>query len=446
MLLTTRRSEVSRTFNPRPRTEKSQVKDSKEKSRNHKHSLMSDELQAVLPVEASRDLDLMDVSVSWVRPQQMSSLVRFLTERVKQPQLSHLKRVHKAAQPPERSSVDTNGKLAVLLWSGGPEAKGDLPLETRSALESFELEPVVLQVPRHAPVMRWQYDQWNRFWPLHFHEGAAARQLSPWLPLPPQSELAGLKAMMRRAIKLASQSAQAGGAAVGAVLVRPSPSGGSPTVVAEHMDVSRGAGADCMACNPLRHALMVCIDDVAAQERARRPCPSVSNFPRQGRQPRQLCSSKALAVGVDVELSGPDGTNTSLRGAVSESTGLCGTKRLLPAHEAIAVTAFAQAQIGEGAAAQGDGVASLACDDHLCTGCDAFITLEPCAMCAMALVHSRIHRVFYAIPSADQGALGSRFLVHTQPSINHHFQVVRGLLEGEARLALQAYLKPEDAG
>ena len=66
-------------------------------------------------------------------------------------------------------------------------------------------------------------------------------------------------------------------------------------------------------------------------------------------------------------------------------------------------------------------------------------------MCAMALVHSRIRRLFYAVPSM-QGALGSVFMLHTEPSLNHKFQVVRGLLEGEARAALGPLLWEEDTG
>ena len=57
-------------------------------------------------------------------------------------------------------------------------------------------------------------------------------------------------------------------------------------------------------------------------------------------------------------------------------------------------------------------------------------------MCAMALVHSRIRRVVYALPSADQGALGSRYRLHTERALNHHFAVYRGFLADEARAAL----------
>ncbi|KAI8140794.1 cytidine deaminase-like protein [Fennellomyces sp. T-0311] len=61
---------------------------------------------------------------------------------------------------------------------------------------------------------------------------------------------------------------------------------------------------------------------------------------------------------------------------------------------------------------------------YLCTGYDMFITHEPCAMCAMALVHSRIGRVFYSIPTRT-GCLGTLYKIHSYPSLNHHYRVFR---------------------
>ncbi|CAI5931771.1 unnamed protein product [Closterium sp. NIES-64] len=62
---------------------------------------------------------------------------------------------------------------------------------------------------------------------------------------------------------------------------------------------------------------------------------------------------------------------------------------------------------------------------YLCTGFDAFLLHEPCIMCAMALVHQRVRRVFYAIPSAEGGALGSCWKLHGVKSLNHHYEVFR---------------------
>lgn len=64
---------------------------------------------------------------------------------------------------------------------------------------------------------------------------------------------------------------------------------------------------------------------------------------------------------------------------------------------------------------------------YLCTGYDVYITHEPCAMCAMALVHSRVSRVFYSIPS-HTGALGTNYKIHAHPSLNHHYRVFKNVL------------------
>ncbi|CAI5519464.1 unnamed protein product [Closterium sp. Naga37s-1] len=66
---------------------------------------------------------------------------------------------------------------------------------------------------------------------------------------------------------------------------------------------------------------------------------------------------------------------------------------------------------------------------YLCTGFDAFMLHEPCIMCAMALVHQRVRRVFYAIPNLQGGALGSCWKLHGVKSLNHHYEVFRVGLE-----------------
>ncbi|KAJ7970297.1 tRNA-specific adenosine deaminase-like protein 3 [Quillaja saponaria] len=68
---------------------------------------------------------------------------------------------------------------------------------------------------------------------------------------------------------------------------------------------------------------------------------------------------------------------------------------------------------------------------YLCTGYDIYLVWEPCPMCAMALVHQRIRRIFYAFPNPNAGALGSVHRLQGEKSLNHHYAVFRIVMPEE---------------
>ncbi|XWS24662.1 hypothetical protein CRYUN_Cryun27aG0001900 [Craigia yunnanensis] len=68
---------------------------------------------------------------------------------------------------------------------------------------------------------------------------------------------------------------------------------------------------------------------------------------------------------------------------------------------------------------------------YLCTGYDIYLVWEPCIMCAMALVHQRIRRIFYAFPNPEAGALGSVHRLQGEKSLNHHYAVFMVVLPEE---------------
>jgi len=74
-------------------------------------------------------------------------------------------------------------------------------------------------------------------------------------------------------------------------------------------------------------------------------------------------------------------------------------------------------------------------------GTTLYVTLEPCAMCAMAMVHARIKRVVYAAADPKTGACGSVFDLLGDPRHNHKVEVQGGLLAEEAGSRLSAYFK-----
>lgn len=63
--------------------------------------------------------------------------------------------------------------------------------------------------------------------------------------------------------------------------------------------------------------------------------------------------------------------------------------------------------------------------------CDLYVTLEPCAMCAGAIQHARLRRVFFGAADPKTGACGSVIDLFAEPRLNHHTTVAGGLLAAE---------------
>lgn len=74
-------------------------------------------------------------------------------------------------------------------------------------------------------------------------------------------------------------------------------------------------------------------------------------------------------------------------------------------------------------------------------GCTVFVTLEPCAMCAMAMVHARVARLVYGAANPKAGACGSVFDLLRDPRHNHRVMVDGGVLAEECGARLSAYFR-----
>lgn len=72
--------------------------------------------------------------------------------------------------------------------------------------------------------------------------------------------------------------------------------------------------------------------------------------------------------------------------------------------------------------------------------CDIYVTLEPCAMCAGAIMQARMRKVVFAAADPKNGALGGNFNLYDQ-TFNHHVLVESGLLKGESQALLQSFFK-----
>jgi tRNA(adenine34) deaminase len=72
-------------------------------------------------------------------------------------------------------------------------------------------------------------------------------------------------------------------------------------------------------------------------------------------------------------------------------------------------------------------------------GCELYVTLEPCVMCSGAMMHARLARVVYAAQDPKTGACGSVTNLFAEDRLNHHTEVVGGVLAEEASAMLKGF-------
>jgi tRNA(adenine34) deaminase len=85
--------------------------------------------------------------------------------------------------------------------------------------------------------------------------------------------------------------------------------------------------------------------------------------------------------------------------------------------------------------------AAAAMGNHRLANCDLFATIEPCPMCAGALVHARIKRLVYGADDPKAGAVQSVMQVLNHPRLNHRVEVRGGVLAGRCAELLQTFFK-----
>ncbi len=85
--------------------------------------------------------------------------------------------------------------------------------------------------------------------------------------------------------------------------------------------------------------------------------------------------------------------------------------------------------------------AAAALSNYRLPSCTLYVTLEPCAMCAGAMIHARLERLVFAAADPKAGAAGSVLSVLNHPQLNHQMQVERGILAEESAELLRSFFR-----
>lgn len=85
--------------------------------------------------------------------------------------------------------------------------------------------------------------------------------------------------------------------------------------------------------------------------------------------------------------------------------------------------------------------AAQAVGNYRLTECELYVTLEPCAMCAGAMIHARLGRLIYAAADPKAGAAGSVLEVLNHPRLNHRIAVTAGVLADECGELLRGFFR-----
>lgn len=298
------------------------------------------QLTPVLRFDELRGLELADVYVSVAsEPKRLSTIVAYLGTHFPLTKLAHLHRVRKTATPSLLIEVAIGQKSDV---DAAPEE------QLKHLKEEFGFELQVKQLPRHPPLMREQYKDWNEVWPLFYRVHIPSTPLDPseYIPL---DAIRSIEKHFRQLIPIAKEKGNAC-----AIL---------------NSEFKLVASAEHTNTNALTHCAMNAIDMVA---KLLSESSTETQFTHQKRSTEK-----------EIDLSAK------------------------PA-------------------------------DYLCTNGIALFVREPCIMCSMALLHSRIACVIYAVPNEKSGGLGSRFSIHCEPALNHHFYVYKGFLAADADTILSS--------
>jgi tRNA-specific adenosine deaminase 3 len=368
-------------------------------------------LRPVLDDDVMSDcIQLLDIYVDRVTDTKHTSrLIQELNALWPIPSLQHLKRVSKSEVILDLAAEEDTPETCIRKLK-------DHGLDTAG----LGCAPRRLRVPAVPPKTRRHYEEAIKLWPCNFHENKYLEKVLSGKLFDNADKLEQQK-YMKKCLEAARRSFESGGAGVGAVVVDPA----QKRIIA--------IGYDDRGKYPLKHAVMVVIDLVSHSQGGGAWNVGDEQYFYEGEGSRERKANVQDTVSDPVTLPRIEGVSR-FEIVQKQNSGSVGLECESGKHSAVG---------GIDTHAKDTSKCSDSCgviyservprtSQYICTGYDVYVTREPCTMCAMALVHSRVRRVFYGCAS-PHGALGTNIKLNTLKCLNHHYEVFAGILEKECK-------------
>ncbi|KAJ8554469.1 hypothetical protein K7X08_025147 [Anisodus acutangulus] len=332
-----------------------------------------------------------NVLAAVIEPQDANTLVRKLNQIAPLENLRHVKRVRKKC-------IDGGKPQLSLLLSLAVENDA----EVLELVKSYQLSTFITKVCKYAATSKEEWDEQCKLWPTSYH--------------PPTYNISGITgfseeesqsvfSFMRHTVDLATSSV--GQVVNAAVIVDPS----TNQVIASACDqvisspsLANEVSKEGICSNYLENVNQQTLLLDGSIEESKHIINNVACVHpwRWALQSFGCCRPLRHAAIVAIEYSAAR------------------DRQLFPDYTALSPL---KRQKIEESDSQSNGHSSESLRPYLCTGCDIYLAWEPCPMCAMALVHQRVRRIFFSFPNSNAGALGSVHRLQGERSLNHHYAV-----------------------
>ncbi|XP_064987407.1 tRNA-specific adenosine deaminase TAD3-like isoform X1 [Musa acuminata AAA Group] len=377
--------------------------------------------------ESSLEVSTVDVLASKIEPKLANKIVRQLNQVCPLENLRHVKRVRKR-------TVEGNAELSVILCLSDEYEKDAeaIPRGIHQLISDYNLCPYNAKVAKYAARSKEEWEEQCKLWPTSYHPSTNLDGVSGLS----EGELQLIFNYMKVVIQLTKLSYTGGKVLNAAIIVDPI----SRQVIASANDQTCPwpttyktsaryscndrcsdvcAGVSCLnpwgwttqkqssqsssmkseskrTWHPLRHAALVAIENAAERDRQLFPGPGSSES-QSTPNGNPLCADNCPAKRQKIQQH------------------VCQLDLFRQEHSLVKEVPDNREP-------------TEIMRPYLCTGFDIYLVWEPCTMCAMALVHQRIRRIFFALPNPNAGALGSVYRLQGEKSLNHHYSVFRILI------------------